>query len=138
MEDGEPQCLLCVGVAVDLHVAALPPACPGRLVLRQHAAPADPSRSVKLLLCPTARVQAEGVAPHRGDGALETRDLSGTGFPAPGPLELAKLGRRKIAAVDLQQYRSRHGEALVGTSGVPHAEILLEPLGHEPKVQTFE
>src|SRR5271168_2593925 len=125
MEDGKPQCLLCVGVAVDLYVAALPPACPGRLVLRQHAAPTDPLRSVELFPCPCARVRTMGIAPHHGDGALKTRDLLGMGFPAPGPFQLAKLSRRKIAAVDLQRCRCRHGEALVGTSGVPHAEILL-------------
>src|ERR1700722_2421294 len=138
MVDSEPQCLLCVGVAVDLHIAALPAACPGRLVLPQPTAPADASRSIELFPRAGARVQTLGIAPRHGDGALKTHDLPGTGIPAPGPFELTELGRRKIAAVDLQRCRSRHGEALAGTSGAPHAEILLEPLGHQPKVQTFE
>ena len=138
MVDSEPQCLLCVGVSLNFHIAALPAACPGRLMLCQHAAPAEASRNIERFPRPTARVQTLGVAPRHGDGALKTHDLPGTGSPAPGPFELAKLGRRKIAAVDLQRCRSGHGESLVGTLGAPHGEILLLSLGHEPKVQTFE
>src|SRR5580704_9622474 len=134
MVDSEPQCLLCVGVAVNLDIAALPAACPGRLVLCQHAAPAEASRNIELFPRPAARVQTSGVAPRHGDGALKTHDLPGTGVPAPGPFELAKLGGRMIVAVDLQRCRGRYGEALVRTLGAPHAKIRLEPLGHEPKV----
>ena len=47
--DGEPQCLLRGRVAVDLDVAALPAARPGRLVLRDHAAPAELSRNAELV-----------------------------------------------------------------------------------------
>src|SRR5450755_2066263 len=138
MVDCEPQCLLRVDVAIDLDIAALPAACPGRLVLCQHAAPTEASRDIELFPRLPARVQTLGVAPHHGDVALKGHDLPAAGIPFPGPFELAELGWRKIAAVDLQGCRSRHGEALVGTFGAPHAEILLESLGNEPKVQTFE
>src|ERR1700732_3934719 len=105
MVDSEPQCLLCVGVAVTPDIAAPPAAFPGHLMLRQHPAPADAARNIELFPRPTARVQTSGVAPRHGDGALKTHDLPGTGIPAPGPFELAKLVRRKIVAVDLQRCR---------------------------------
>ena len=133
MVDGEPQCLLRGRVAIDLDVAALPAACPGRLVRRDHAAPAELSRNVELVPRLAAGIRILGVAPHHGDGALETHDLPGAGFPAPGPFQLAERGRRKIAAVDLQRRCGRHGEALAGTLGAPHAEILIEPFGDEPE-----
>jgi hypothetical protein len=83
--NSEPQCLLCSCVAVDLDVAALPAACPGRLVLRDHAAPAEESRSAELVTRSAARVQTLGVAPRHCDGAFETHDLPGARFPGPGP-----------------------------------------------------
>ena len=51
---------------------------------------------------------------------------------------MAERGRRKIVAVDLQRRCGRHGEALAGTLGAPHAEILIEPLGDEPEVHPLE
>ncbi len=95
MVDSEPQCLLCGGVAVDFDVAAPPAACPGRLVFRQHAAPAEMSRNIELVSRPCARVQTLGIAPRHGDSALETHNLPGAGFPAPGPFQLVDGGRRK-------------------------------------------
>src|SRR5271154_1115039 len=77
MIDSEPQCLLCGGVAVDLDVAAQPATCPGRLVSRQYAAPAEVARNIKLILCPSAWVKILGVAPCHGDCALEIHNLSG-------------------------------------------------------------
>jgi hypothetical protein len=65
--DGEPQCLLCGGVAIDLDVAALPAACPGRLVFRDYAAPTKASRNPEPVSGADARVQTLGVAPRHGD-----------------------------------------------------------------------
>ena len=47
-------------------------------------------------------------------------------------------GRRKIVAVDLQRRCGRHGEALAGTLGAPHAEILIEPFRDEPEIHPLE
>ena len=77
MVDREPQCLLCGVVAVDLDVAALPATCPGRLVFRQHAAPTEMARNIKLISCRSPWVQTLGVAPRHGDCALEIHNLSG-------------------------------------------------------------
>ena len=51
---------------------------------------------------------------------------------------MAERGRRKIVAVDLQRRCGRHGEALAGMLGAPHAEILIELFGYEPEVHPFE
>jgi hypothetical protein len=138
MIDSEPQCLLCVIVAVDLDVAALPATYPGRLVFRQHAAPAEVARNIKLISCPSVWVQILGVAPRYGDSALETRNLSGACFPAPGPFQVVDGGRRKIVAIDLQRRCGGHGDALAGTLGAPHAEILIEPFRDEPEIDTLK
>ena len=138
MIDSEPQCLLRGGIAADLHVAAPPAGCPGRLVFRQHAAPTEVSCSIKLVPRPFARFQTVGVAPRHGDSALEAHNLSGACFPAPGPFQSVDGGRRKIVAIDLQRRCGGHGDAFAGTLGAPHAEILIEPFRDEPEIDTLK
>ena len=41
-------------------------------------------------------------------------------------------------AVDLQRRCGSHGDALAGTLGVPHAEILIEPFRDEPEIDTLK
>ena len=58
-----------------------------------------------------------GIAPHHGDRALKTRELSGTGFPAPGPFELAELGWREIAQIMLRDGETPEDEDLEKEAG---------------------
>ena len=112
--------VLAANNSADLDIAARPSACPGGLMLGNHAAPAEALRNAELITRTPARVHTFGVAPFYGDGALEENDLAWARLPAPGPLELAQDGRDKIMAVDPQRRRGDHGEALAGTLGAPH------------------
>ena len=81
--------------------------------------------TVKLFPRLDPRIHIPGVAPHHGDDALETHDLTGASFPAPGPFQRAELRSAEILAVDLQRRCGRHGETLARMPGTPNAEILL-------------
>ena len=93
--DGEPQCLLCGRVAFDLDVAALPAACPGRLVLRDHAAPAELSRNAEFVPRHAGRGPDLGCrsAPRRRS-ARNTRPAR-DGISRSRTISMAERGRRQ-------------------------------------------
>src|SRR5208337_2976311 len=95
-----------------LNIAALPAACPGRLVLGDDAAPADVPHKFELLPRFDAGLPGFGVTPYDRDDALKTHRLSRPSYPRPGRFQRVKRGRRQIMVVYSERRRGRHGETL--------------------------
>jgi hypothetical protein len=135
---GEPQGLLCGGVAANLDIAALPAARPRRLVRLDHAPPAVLTGAAERVAGFRAGIALRCIRPDHGDGAREAHHLRGATGPCPGVLQDAARSRRNVLAIDAQMRRRGDGEALAGTACAPQAEILIEPFGDEPEIDAFK
>ena len=120
-------------IALDRDVAELPSRGPGRLMGREHAAPADTLPEAELVPGFAARVDTLGVTAHDGNRALEQHGLARLRLPRPSPFELAERLGRNLAAVDLDRRSGCHSEALAGMRRMPHAEILIQTVARQPE-----
>jgi hypothetical protein len=135
---GKTQGKLRAGIAIDLHIAALPAAYPGRLVRLDHPPPTQALRSVQAIPGFLGGVHIFAITTHDGNEPLKADHLPGAGFPGPRRYQRSNGGGRNIPIVNLQRCHGCHRQVLPRMRGVPKTQVLTDPIGNEPEFRPFK